>query len=121
MKYIAKNPFQGPHKKVLCVCSVGLLRSPTVALVLSMPPYNFNTRAVGFDVGCALIPITDILLEWAHEVVCMDEYQKTEIQKKTDKPVFNLALSDMFDYRDEKLMDIVPYRYNKAITNLTKE
>lgn len=43
----ASNKFQGSYKRVLCVCSAGLLRSPTAALVLSKDPYNFNTRACG--------------------------------------------------------------------------
>ena len=41
------NPFQKDYKRVLCVCSAGLLRSPTAAYVLSQAPYNYNTRAAG--------------------------------------------------------------------------
>ena len=52
----ATNPYQGSYKKVLCVCSAGMLRAPTAAVVLSRPPYDFNTRAVGTDLGTALIP-----------------------------------------------------------------
>ena len=37
-----QNKYQGKYKKVLCVCSAGLLRSPTAALVLSQEPFNFN-------------------------------------------------------------------------------
>ena len=43
----SKNPYQGDFKKVLCVCSAGLLRSPTAAWVLSNAPFNFNTREIG--------------------------------------------------------------------------
>lgn len=75
-KWNSHNEYQGKHKRVLCVCSAGLLRSPTAAWVLSNPPYNFNTRAAGIDVGHALIPVDDVLIEWADEIVCMDEYQQ---------------------------------------------
>jgi small subunit ribosomal protein S1 len=51
------NGFQGKFRHVLCVCSAGLLRSPTLAEILSQPPYNFNTRAVGIAKEFALIPI----------------------------------------------------------------
>lgn len=39
-KHMMKHPSQGDFKKVLCVCSGGLLRSPTVAWVLSNPPFT---------------------------------------------------------------------------------
>ena len=50
----SSNRYQGEYKRVLCVCSAGLLRSPTAALVLSQEPYNFNTRAAGLDEAFAL-------------------------------------------------------------------
>ena len=51
------NGFQGKFRRALCVCSAGLLRSPTLAEILSQAPYNFNTRAVGITKEFALIPI----------------------------------------------------------------
>jgi predicted protein tyrosine phosphatase len=67
-----KNPFQGDRTKTLCVCSAGLLRSPTLAYVLQQPPYNRNTRAVGASVEFALIPIDEALIEWAEEIVFVE-------------------------------------------------
>lgn len=64
----ASNPHQGSYKHVLTVCSDGLLRSPTTALVLLQGPYNFNTRAAGIDSGHALIAVNIILLSWANEI-----------------------------------------------------
>lgn len=116
-----KNPYQGKHKRVLAVCSAGLLRSPTVAFVLSMEPYNFNTRACGIDVGHALIPLDDVLLEWADEIVVMDEYQEKRVKEMTSKPVYNLRIGDNFEYRDKGLMVIIKSRYenlNKGETNV---
>jgi len=40
------NPHQGTSKKILTVCSGGLLRSPTLANVLHKN-YNYNTRSCG--------------------------------------------------------------------------
>lgn len=61
------NPYQGPAKKVLCVCSAGLLRSPTMAQVLANTK-GYNTRACGTSQDYALIPITEALLFWAEEI-----------------------------------------------------
>lgn len=108
--YNAKNPYQGKYKKVLCVCSAGLLRSPTVAWVLSNKPYNFNTRAAGLDASFALIPVDNVLIEWADEIVCMDEYQQLQLKKKTEKPVHNLRIGDSFEYRDKGLVTIIRIR-----------
>ena len=49
------NPWQGDAKRVLCVCSAGLLRSPTAAKVL-YDEYGYNTRAAGLATDCSDIP-----------------------------------------------------------------
>ena len=74
------NYFQGNAKKVLCVCSAGLLRSPTVANVLHQE-LGYNTRAVGTAKEYALIPITEALVAWADEIVFVDEDCKVYISK----------------------------------------
>lgn len=66
-----KNPYQGAEKRVLCLCSAGLLRSPTAAFVLQKE-LGYNTRAAGVT-DYALIPVTEVLLEWADEIVCVNE------------------------------------------------
>lgn len=109
----AKNPYQGDYKKVLCVCSAGLLRSPTAALVLSQEPYNFNTRAAGIEPEYALVPVTDILLHWADEVVCMEEWQKDRLAKMTTKPIKCLNVPDNFQYRDDVLQQFIKDAYAK--------
>lgn len=119
-EYNAKNPYQGKYKRVLCVCSAGLLRSPTVAWVLSNEPYNFNTRAVGIDVGHALIPIDNVLLEWADAIMVMDEYQEkfiAEILAKKDqiKPIHNMRIGDNFEYRDKGLIEIIHMRMDDIL------
>lgn len=112
-----KNPYQGKFKKVLCVCSAGCLRSPTAAVVLSQEPYNFNTRAAGLEINFAIVPVDDVLLEWADEIVCMDVHQQIRLKEmiKTPKPVYNLSIGDCFEYRDPRLMEKIKQRYEAVI------
>lgn len=119
--YNCKNPYQGNSKKVLCVCSAGLLRSPTTALVLAQEPYNYNTRAVGLH-DYALIPIDDVLIEWADEIVVMDKGQKSLIldRFKTTKPIKVLEIPDNFEYRNDDLIKLIKERYPKCKTDSTK-
>lgn len=113
-----KNFYQGNTKKVLCVCSAGLLRSPTAAVVLSQEPYNFNTRAAGVSKEYALIPVDNILLEWADEIVCMEEWQAKKITEElvrleiTDKQVYWLGIEDSYRYRDPVLMTKIKEAYD---------
>jgi len=120
-KFNAGNPYQGKYKRILCVCSAGLLRSPTAAWVLSNEPYNYNTRAAGLDIGHALIPVDDVLLEWADEIVCMDEYQQKVLQYKTKKPVYNLGISDNFEYRDKGLCKMIQIHYDEILKEKSDE
>lgn len=110
----ALNPYQGQSKKVLCVCSAGLLRSPTAAWVLSNPPFNFNTRAVGTDKEFALIPLDEVLIHWADEIVCMNDDQRNIIidlmpNKKVleHKKIHVIDVPDSFDFKDEVLVKIM--------------
>lgn len=108
-----KNRFQGDYKKVLCVCSAGLLRSPTAALVLSQEPFNYNTRACGITQEFALIPIDIVLLDWADEVVVMDSNMADIIKSKTDKPIINLNIEDIYEYRNPILIDLIKNKYTE--------
>lgn len=116
----ATNPYQTPAKRVLCVCSAGLLRSPTAAVIFAQEPYNFNTRSCGIDTGHALVPISEILLHWAEEIICMDEWQEARLRgliKKyriTEKPIINLYIGDIYSYMDEELIQKLKENYNEA-------
>ena len=121
---MAKHPSQGEYKKVLCVCSGGLLRSPTAAWVLSNPPYNFNTRCAGIDDKYALIQVDSLLIEWADEIVCMERKHHKQIEKKFEgheylgpKKVICLGLSDDYLYRDESLINVIKERYDEATSH----
>lgn len=104
----AKNPYQGRAKKVLVVCSAGLLRSPTIANLLASPPYNFNTRAVGVEKEYALIPMDDVLVEWADEFVFVNDevYQVADAIFKMEKPCVVLNINDNYEFGSEDLKQI---------------
>ena len=117
----AGNPYQGDYKRVLCVCSAGLLRSPTTAVVLSQKPYNYNTRAAGINEDFALVIVDEVLLSWAQEIVCMQPNQKEQLEAKLaklglSKPVICLDIEDSFAYRNEKLIKLIKKKYNAALS-----
>lgn len=117
--YNAKNPAQGDHKKVLCVCSAGLLRSPTAAVVLAADPFNFNTRSSGIEDSYALIRTDEVLLHWADEVVCMTKQHVTMLQDKMErmrimKPIKCLNIPDDFMYRNLHLMQLIKANYQRT-------
>jgi predicted protein tyrosine phosphatase len=105
-----KNPYQDKYPRILCVCSAGLLRSPSIALALSIAPYNCNTRAVGAAKEYALIPVDEVLLAWADHVVFANQDNKTavkqdfKVNKANMKTWWCLDLPDSFPYRDATLM-----------------
>jgi predicted protein tyrosine phosphatase len=114
---IYSNSYQGDYKRVLTVCSANMLRSPTIAHVLSAEPYNFNTRSAGVA-GFALIPVTEELLMWADEVVCADTEHALYIRDKLmqyqlDKPIVNLNIPDIYEYRNPKLIELIKERYEQ--------
>lgn len=115
----AGNPYQVGFKRVLCVCSAGLLRSPTAALVLSQEPFNFNTRAAGADVGHALVPVDEVLLEWAQEIVCMTEQLADTLRNRFEilPPIVVLGIPDDFRYRDPTLIKMIRDKYSKLTEN----
>lgn len=111
-----KNYHQGEFKRVLCVCSAGLLRSPTTAVVLSQEPYNFNTRAAGLVPEFALVNVDQVLLTWADEIVCMTEDQKDKLEEMAPgKKVICLNIEDSFAYRNPELMKLIKQNYDAAV------
>jgi len=116
-----KNPNQGNFKKVLCVCSAGLLRSPSTAFVLSNPPFNFNTRACGMNPIYALVLLDEILIEWADEIVIMESSQLNTIKKLTNKPIVVLDLPDYFSFREPELLTLIKEKYIAKTGFIPKE
>lgn len=119
----AKNPFQGTSKKVLCVCSAGLLRSPTLAWVLSNEPFNFNVRAAGSSKAFALIPVDEVLLAWADLVVFVNQENEEEVmehfpQDMQDKEFLTLDIPDNFQFRDPTLVKIIERQVVEGLQKL---
>lgn len=115
------NRFQGTTKKVLCVCSAGLLRSPTAAVVLSGRPFHYNTRAAGVDTEFALIPVDEVLLEWADEIVCMEDLHLRQLKNLgCTKTIIVLDLEDCYNYRDPELMKLIAKRYKELTSGKSK-
>jgi len=116
------NVWQGDSKRVLCLCSANMLRSPTMQVVLSMPPYNYNTRSAG-TYEFALIPVTADLIGWADEIVCADTEHAEKIAKiiqaynLEDKPVVNLRIPDHYEYRNPELIGLIRKRYDEIVLN----
>jgi predicted protein tyrosine phosphatase len=114
---VHSNSYQGDYKRVLTVCSANMLRSPTIAHVLSAEPYNFNTRSAGTE-PYALIPVTEDLLMWCDEVVCADTEHALTVRNKMmdwviDKPIINLNIPDIYEYRNPKLIELIKERYEQ--------
>jgi predicted protein tyrosine phosphatase len=118
---IHSNSFQGDYKRVLTVCSANMLRSPTIAHVLSAEPYYYNTRSAG-TAAFALIPVTEDLLMWADEIVCADTEHAMEVRNRLmeyqlDKRLINLKIPDIYEYRNPKLIEMIKNRYNEIVGN----
>lgn len=121
--YNSKNPAQGGDKRVLCLCSAGLLRSPTLAWVLSNAPYDYNTRAAGVNQEYALVAVDEFLICWADEIVCVEpdirdqlvEYCAKEEIDLSATPVVVLDIPDLYRRRAPKLVEIIQAQYEAYI------
>lgn len=111
----ATNPFQGDAVKALCICSAGLLRSPSIAKFLTEKGYN--TRACGMAEDYALIPLSEALLHWCDEIHVVAEQEQAVIDAcnefrdtfKVDfnKPLYNYEIADNYGtFSDALMMEI---------------
>lgn len=109
-----ENSFQGPDVRMLFVCSVGMLRSPTAAEQAIM--IGANARACGSCTDMALIPISLNLVLWADVIVFMNEENKEEslnnffqnesvLEKLREGIVWDIP--DNFARNDPKLIEII--------------
>jgi len=107
------NPYQTKAKKVLCLCSAGMLRSPTAANVLHQE-YGYNTRSAGVDRAFALIPIDTALKEWADEIVCVEPsvYRTLIVSYDTQaQKVVVLNVPDKYEWNDPELVALIKKQY----------
>lgn len=115
------NPHQGKHTKVLCVCTAGLLRSPTAAVVLAND-FDCNTRCAGISQEHALIPVDEVLLTWAEEIVCMDKEQERRIKSllkklNIERSIICFDIPDQYGYKNPILVQMIRERYREYLAD----
>jgi predicted protein tyrosine phosphatase len=113
---VVSNPYQGKDKKVLFVCSMGILRSATGARIYAN---KYNTRCCG-SWGDALIPLTPLLIAWADEIVfvnkanyknAVDEFGQEVFQEVATKV---LNIPDCHPHMDIELVKAFDQQYEKV-------
>lgn len=116
----AKNSYQGEARRVLCVCSAGLLRSPTLAAVLAQD-YGYNTRACGSAREFALIPISQALVHWADEIVFVQgtnhldtEHDQGFRALAQGKRIVVMDIPDVYEYMEPELVQLIRNEYPTA-------
>lgn len=97
------NPYQGTDKKLLFVCSAGLLRSATAANLYAKK--GFNTRSAGSH-DYALVPVSMNLLKWADVIYFVNkENWQTTMFRFADKIDLDALSINVLDIPDK-------YSYN---------
>lgn len=100
------------HRRVLCVCSAGMLRSATMAWVLSNSPYNFNTRACGVE-EFALVRLDEVLYKWADTVVFAQHEHADRAFRLygKHKDYYVVGVPDNYNYRDPELVKLLEMKF----------
>jgi predicted protein tyrosine phosphatase len=114
--YNITNASQGETKKVLTVCSAGLLRSATLQNML-IKEYGYNVRNCGTVESYALIPISEALVKWADEIIFVNKENYRQVY--SDLKQFNLLdkcyildIPDIYEFNDPELIKICKEQYN---------
>ena len=112
----ANNPFQGKDKKVVFVCSMGILRSATAA---RMYAGKYNTRSAGtYDE--ALIQLSPILVAWANELVFVNKENFNMFQGRFEGDVPDalaikvLDIPDCYEHMHPKLVEAFNVQYERV-------
>jgi len=115
------NISQGIQKKIVFVCSVGMLRSPTAATIGSK--MGLNTRSCGSST-LALIPLSANLIRWADWIVFMNgenyreaqkTFQETEFQDDLEDKSLLWNVPDIYNYMDDGLVYILETRIKELV------
>lgn len=75
---VFNNPYQGTDRKVVFVCSMGILRSATGARIYA---HKYNTRTAG-TWNDALVPLSENLVLWADQIVFVNTENYTQALKR---------------------------------------
>lgn len=114
---VVKNPYQGNDKKVVFVCSMGILRSATGARLYAS---KYNTRTAG-TWSDALVPLTPILMAWADQLVFVNQHNydqvinaledDNEIRKEIRDKSVVLDIPDMYEHMHPELIKAFEEQY----------
>lgn len=112
------NAFQGKTKKVLTVCSAGLLRSATLQNFL-IKEYGYNVRNCGTEPSYALMPISEALVLWADEIVFVNRENFDSVRIHLEEldilgKIKVLDIPDNYGFNDPKLVKICKEQYESA-------
>ena len=102
------------------MCSAGLLRSATLQNFL-IKEYGYNVRNCGTVESYALIPISEALVEWADEIVFVNqenyEMVKDELREMDlDYKCIILNIPDCFGFNDPELIKICKEQYEETFS-----
>lgn len=107
------NPFQGSDKKVVFVCTMGILRSATAARLYAR---KYNTRCTGTDPE-ALVPLSVNLIEWADELVFVNAENyaiymaEKDLTVLTEPDIRVLDIPDNYEHMHPRLIEAFREQY----------
>jgi len=107
------NPYQGKSKRVLTVCSAGLLRSPTLANVLHKE-FGHNTRSCGVH-DYALIQFDEVLGKWADLIVAVNDEVAYYLPDDVKDKLIVLDIPDIYEYMHPELQEICLQQYKETL------
>jgi len=114
---VVNNPYQGSDKKVLFVCSMGILRSATGSRIYG---HKYNTRSAGTYTGHALVPLTPMLVAWADEIVFVNKENYLQFTKGIDGQMLDslnikvLNIPDCYEHMHPKLIEAFNEQYEPS-------
>ncbi len=103
------NQYQGNFTRLLFVCTVGMLRSPTGAEI--GVEFGYNTRSCGHD-DVSLIPLTVNLIAWADhiifvsksaEILSLKKFEGTGWDEDIEQKKIVLHIDDEYTFGDPTL------------------
>lgn len=113
---VVHNPYQGTDKKVVFVCSMGILRSATAARLYA---HKYNTRCAGTDAD-ALVQLSPTLVAWADEIVFVNDYNYQKFKHSMDDwDLFNslnirvLDIPDVYEHMHPEMVEEFRKQYEE--------
>lgn len=105
-------------KRLLFICSQNRLRSPTAEQVFSQWP-GVEAMSAGLNHD-AVTPLSTDLIEWADNIIVMEQAQKSKLSKKfhahlAGKRIVVLGIPDEYDYMQPELIRLLQSRVPSLI------